>query len=289
MKYFIVDVFCKGKYSGNQLAVVLSPSSLSGETMQAIAKEFHFSETAFILENNPREGLYRVRIFTPQNEVPFAGHPTLGSAFIIRKEFERRSCKGVLLDLDVGKIPVTFDDDHDIQWMRQIEPTFASIHHPGAIAELLGLSTDELDDRFPVQAISTGMEFLLVPLKDLNAVRKASLNSGRYREYFTGSEHLPMFIFCPETYETTNAVHCRMFADDLAIPEDPATGSANGCLAAYLAHYRYFGSHEIDISVEQGYEIGRQSILYIKSNLEKNRYNIEVGGKVKMIAQGELI
>ncbi len=100
----------------------------------------------------------------------------MGSAFIIRNEFERRRCKQVLLDLDVGKIPVTFDDDHDIQWMRQIGPTFASIHHQDAVAELLGLSTDELDDRFPVQAVSTGIEFLLVPLKDLNAIRKASLN-----------------------------------------------------------------------------------------------------------------
>ncbi len=289
MKYFIVDVFCKGKYSGNQLAVVLSPSSLSGEMMQVIANEFHFSETSFILENNQHEGLYRVRIFTPQNEVPFAGHPTLGSAFIIRNEFETRSCKQVILDLDVGKIPVTFDDDQDIQWMRQIEPTFGSLHHQNAIAQLLGLTPDEMDERFPVQAVSTGIEFLLVPLKDLNAVRKASLNLGRYREYFTGSKHLPMFIFCPETYEKTNAIHCRMFADDLGIPEDPATGSANGCLAAYLTHYQYFGSREIGISVEQGYEMGRQSILYIKSNLEKNRYNIEVGGKVKMIAQGELI
>ncbi|MGC8770827.1 MAG: PhzF family phenazine biosynthesis protein [Brevinematia bacterium] len=289
MKYFIVDVFCKEKYTGNQLAVVLANSSLTKNEMQVIANEFHFSETTFILGKNEQDNSYRVLIFTPKSEVPFAGHPTLGTAFIIRNEIEFTKPENIFLDLNVGKIKVSFDDKNNIQWMKQIEPEFGKIHSKNKVAELINLKKDNIDEKFPIQEVSTGINFLIIPLKNINSVKKASTNLILYKKYFKDKKPLPIFIFCPETYEKENKVNCRLFADVFGVPEDPATGSANGCLAAYLAHYKYFGSNKVDITVEQGYEINRKSILHLRSNLESNKYNIEVGGKVIKVSEGLLL
>lgn len=288
MKYYIADVFCKKKYSGNQLAVVFVSEKISENEMQKIASEFHFSETTFVFPKDKQEKSYRVRIFTPQNEVPFAGHPTLGTAYIIRNELEKDVSK-IVLNLNVGRIPVIFDDTHEIQWMKQIEPVFGSKHITKDIAEIISLSEDDIDERFPVQGVSTGLEFLIVPLKGIAAVKRAYTNLDRYKEYFKETDRMPLFIFSPETYEKGNHVNCRMFADVFGIPEDPATGSANGCLAAYLSKYRFFGTENINAKIEQGYEINRESILHIRTSFENGRYNIEVGGKVIKVAQGNLL
>lgn len=289
MRFFIVDVFCKGKYSGNQLAVVCSAESLSPAEMQAIAVEFHFSETSFIVGRGEEDGSWRVRIFTPRNEVPFAGHPSLGTAFVIRNELQKRKSAKVALAMRLGKIPVSFDDDNDIAWMRQVEPVFGTTHSREPMAGLLGIPVEEVDERFPVQSVSTGMEFVLVPVNDLRTLRNASVDPVKYGEYFAGKDPRPVFIFSPETYEQENSISCRMFADAFGIPEDPATGSANGCLAAYLSRYRYCGSSAVDISVEQGYELGRKSILHIRAGLEGDTYGIEVGGRVVKTAEGMLV
>lgn len=288
MKYYIVDVFCKDKFSGNQLAVVFAPENISDNEMQKIANEFHFSETTFIFPKKSDEESYRVRIFTPNNEVPFAGHPTLGTAYIIRNEFENSANK-ILLNLKVGTIPVTFDDNENIQWMKQVEPIFNTKHNAKDIAEIINLSEDDIDNRFPIQGVSTGLEFLIIPLKGLNRVKQASVSMDKYKEYFKTTSEMLLFIFSPETYKNDNNINCRMFADTLGIPEDPATGSANGCLAAYLSKYKYFGTENINIKVEQGYEINRQSILYLKTSVENNNYNIEVGGRVIKVAEGNLV
>ncbi len=288
MKYFIVDVFCREKYAGNQLAVVIQDKPLTNALMQNIASEFHFSETTFVnpLKNN--DGSWNVRIFTPKNEVPFAGHPTLGTSWVIRNEIEKTSQKDLTLSVKAGFIPVTFNDESSTIWMKQLEPVFGTVHESAPIAKFLNISTREIDSCFPVQEVSTGINFLLVPLKNLQAVKKASLNFPLYCRYFAGSEPLPIFLFCPETYEKENSINCRMFAEFFDIPEDPATGSANGCLASYIVKHKYFASHKTDITVEQGYEIDRKSILHLKTNFENGLYNIEVGGSVIKTAQGEL-
>jgi trans-2,3-dihydro-3-hydroxyanthranilate isomerase len=289
MKFFIVDVFGLDKYSGNQLSVVILDKPISQSEMQKIANEFHFSETTFILIENSTGNEFQVKIFTPQNEVPFAGHPTLGTAFIIRNEILRENIHEVVLNFMVGKIPVSFDDNRELQWMSQIEPAFGRTHNPEEIAKILNISTDEIDLNFPVQNVSTGIEFLLIPLKTLNSVKLVSTNLTKYKEYFQKIESKPLFVFCPETYDADNRINCRMFADLFGIPEDPATGSANGCLAAYLTKYNYLKTSQIDIQVEQGYEIGRKSILHLRSCFDDGKYNIKVGGKVIKIAEGMLV
>lgn len=292
MEYYIVDVFAEKKYSGNQLAVVKLTKSISDIEMQKIANEFHFSETTFILSNHIKDNYeYNVRIFTPQSEVPFAGHPTLGTAFVIRNEIIKENIEEVILKLKVGRIPVTFkyNDNEEILWMKQIEPEFGNIYDITDISKMINIQENDIDNKYPIQEISTGMPFIIIPLKNLKAVRKASTNIPLYKSFLNVNTQKPLFIFSSETYNKNNHINCRMFADLFGIPEDPATGSANGCLAAYLVKYKYFKTNKINIKVEQGYEIGRESLLYLQAEKNNNKFNIHVGGKAIKIAKGTLL
>ena len=290
--FYILDVFAEEKYAGNQLAVVIGAGNLSGAEMQRIAKEMNYSETTFILSEQPQNGGYDVRIFTPEIEVPFAGHPTLGTAYVIQQEIIEKPVETVNLNLKVGQIPVTFNYDGqqpDILWMKQIEPTFGNAVGPGPISAVLGIEESDIDERFPIQDVSTGLPFIIVPLKNLDAVKRVKIARDKYFQFIENRFAKAIFVFCPETYHLQNDVNARMFADYAGVPEDPATGSANGCLAAYLVKHRYFGSDKIDVRVEQGYEIGRPSLLYLKAEDNDGEIDVCVGGKVVMVAKGELV
>jgi trans-2,3-dihydro-3-hydroxyanthranilate isomerase len=290
--FYIVDVFAERKYAGNQLAVLRDTKTLSDTQMQEIAKEMHFSETTFVLSEKKRKGGYDVRIFTPEHEVPFAGHPTLGTAYVIQQEIIKEPVETVTLNLKVGQIPVTFDykGGHiDLLWMNQKSPTFGQIFEPIPISEVLSLDKGEIDHRFPIQEVSTGLPFIIVPLKSLNAVRQSKTNKDKYFELIKTTQAKAILIFCPETYKKENNLNVRMFADYYGVPEDPATGSANGCLAGYLVKHRYFGKDRIDIRVEQGYEIGRPSLLFLRAEQKDDKIDVWVGGKVIMIAKGEFV
>ncbi len=287
--FYILDVFAEEKYAGNQLAVVRDAGGLSGEQMQKIAKEMNYSETTFILSEQEQNSGYDVRIFTPEIEVPFAGHPTLGTAYVIQQEIIGKPVETVNLNLKVGQIPVTFEGVGDgILWMKQNEPTFGDVVDTKAIAEVLGIVESKIDERFPIQNVSTGLPFVIVPLKGLEAVKRVKIARDKYFQWIENREAKAIFVFCPETYQPENNLNARMFADYAGVSEDPATGSANGCLAGYLVKYRYFGNSQIDIKVEQGYEIGRPSLLYLKAEDNDGQIDVSVGGKVVMVAKGEL-
>lgn len=287
MKFHIVDVFARERFSGNQLAVVLLHESMDKTDMQRIATEFHFSETAFIALHESAGNRFRVYIFTPAGEIPFAGHPSLGSAHVIREEILGGGVDEVVLELESGLVPVRFDSD-GLVWMRQMEPVFGEEHDRSAIAPILSLEAGDIDSRYPVQNVSTGLDFIVVPVKTLKAMKDAAIDPQEFRRHFSARDRKPLFLFCPETYERENRLNCRMFDDVLGAFEDPATGSANGCLAAYLAQHGYFGSDSVDISVEQGFEIGRKSILYLRSRIDGGSFNIEIGGRVFAVADGSL-
>ena len=161
--FYIVDVFAERKYAGNQLAVVRSGQSISDTEMQWIAREMNFSETTFIMAETPRDGGYDVRIFTPGEEVPFAGHPTLGTAHIIRNEIAPDITGKVILNLKIGQIQVTFNND-GIAWMKQIEPTFGKQFSAEMLAPVLGLEVNDMDPRFPIEEVTTGLPQIIVPL-----------------------------------------------------------------------------------------------------------------------------
>ncbi|MBW4440269.1 MAG: PhzF family phenazine biosynthesis protein [Plectolyngbya sp. WJT66-NPBG17] len=293
LPFYIVDVFAERKLAGNQLAVFRQANQLTTEEMQAIAKEINYSETTFILSESPQNEGYPVRIFTPDQELPFAGHPTLGTAFILQQAVIQDSVSIVRLNLQVGQIPVTIeyiDRAIDVLWMRQNAPHFGRQFESSAIAAVLGLSSDQIDDRTPIEEVSTGLPFIIVPLKNLAALQQAKVDREALFRLIETTEAKAILIFCPETRSLDNQLSVRVFVEALTgSPEDPATGSANGCLAAYLVEHSYFGRMSIDIRVEQGYEIGRPSLLLLRAEKQDEAFEISVGGKVILVAKGEFV
>ena len=288
----MVDVFAEEKYQGNQLAVFITedePSdteSLSDAEMQKIARETNFAETSFILSKGKVNGGYDIRIFTPDFEVPFAGHPSLGTAFIIRNEIEKENSESVTLNLKVGQIPVTFGESGYL-WMKQKTPGFKSRFNPDTLAEILGITNSDIDKRFPIQEVSTGLGSIIVPLNSLDAVKRCHISHDRYRRFLKEEHNSILLVFTDQTYHSANDLNVRVFANDTGYPEDAATGSANGNLAAYLLEYDYFSHCSLKYKVEQGYEMGRPSLLQVKAEKSGSQFDINVGGKVILTARGE--
>ncbi len=293
LPYYIVDVFTETKYAGNQLAVVRNASSISDKRMQKIAREMNFSETSFILSGKKKDGGFDVRIFTPKSEVPFAGHPTLGTAYIIQQEIIRRPEKTVTLNLKVGQIhvtPIYKKGSPDILWMKQKSPVFGETFSAETMAEVLSLRKEAIDQSFPIQDVSTGLPSIIVPLKNLESIKNCRINREKYFEFIQDKNAKLILVFCAETYYKSNKLNVRVFAEYDGVPEDPATGSANGCLAAYLAKHKFFGKDRIEnIRVEQGYEIGRPSLLLLRAKQRGEEIDVFVGGKVQMVARGALV
>ena len=290
--FSIVDVFAEEKYAGNQLAVVRSGEGLASDTMQKIAREINFSETTFIVRETRHRGGFDVRIFTPGVELPFAGHPTLGTAYIIQRELIRKPVRKVVLNLKVGPIPVFFTylrGKPDVLWMRQIEPRFGQKMDPRRLAPVLALRAGDIHPNFPVQEVSTGIPFVIVPVKTLAGIKRSRYRQEKLAGLTTDRRGRAFLLFSPETYDDRNDLNVRVFAHAYGVAEDPATGSANGCLAGYLVRHRFFGEKSIEIRVEQGHEIGRPSLLLLRAGEKAGRIEVRVGGRVVLVARGKLV
>ena len=289
LPFHIVDVFAEEKYAGNQLAVFRDDEGLPGELMQRIAKEMNFQESTFITGVDLDSLVFKVMIFTKERELPFAGHPTLGTAYVIQKAIVGRQVEKVTLDLKAGMIPVTFsyvDGEADVLWMKQLNPVFGEAHPPEPVAEFLGLEPEDIDADYPIQEVSTGVPFFMIPLRTRDAVVRTRINREKLEAYTQGTEAKSPLVFCREPVYPENHLKVRMIG---STGEDPATGSANGCLAGYLAKHRYFGGPKVDVKVEQGYEIGRPSLLYLRSEDRGEEIDVYVGGRNVMVAKGEFI
>jgi len=292
LPFFIVDVFTEKKYAGNQLGVFPKAAGLSAVHMQQLAKEMNYSETTFVLSSEPRDGGYDVRIFTPDREISFAGHPTLGTAFIVQQEIIAQPVDRVALNLKIGQIPVTFSygqEGPENLWMQQQEPNFGSQIAAESISKSLRLQETELDERYPIEEVSTGLPFIIVPLKTLDSLKRIQADRDACLRLVENLNAKAILVFCPQTHFEKNDLCVRVFAHYYGVAEDPATGSANGCLAAYLAKHRYFDQGHIDIRVEQGYEIGRPSLLLLKTEDSAGKINVYVGGKVMEVAEGSFV
>lgn len=284
MKFFIVDVFAEQKYQGNQLAVFVPDRDVTTAEMQQIAKEMHFSESTFV-SPAVRDGGFDVRIFTPDMEVPFAGHPTLGTAFVIRELLGWSADERIVLNEKVGQIPVTFADGK--LTMEQKPPAFdEEIADRELVARMLSIGIDDLDERFPIRNVSTGLPAVIVPLRSLDAVRRCAVRHDLYARFLVEHVKAALLVFCNETVDAANDIHARVFVDDEGFFEDPATGSANGNLAAYLVRHRYFGEASIEYRVEQGYAVGRPSLLHVSAAERAGAFVIRVGGRVFPVAEG---
>ena len=289
MDFYITDVFGQEKYSGNQLATFLHCGNLSDREMQQIAREMNFSETTFVVADRPRDGGYDVRIFTPAAEIDFAGHPTLGTAFVIQRYLIGQTVDQVVLNLRVGPVPVRLpmSSGDAMLWMRQGEPTFGAHLETTTLAQVLSLDINDFDVRWPVEQVSTGLPHIIAPLKSLAALKRARIVRERYDALVQQKWAKALLVFSPQSYSTTHDLSVRMFADYYGVPEDPATGSGNGCLAAYLVKHRYFETSSIHLRVGQGFEIGRPSILALQATEEEGRISVNVGGQVIPIAKGQ--
>jgi trans-2,3-dihydro-3-hydroxyanthranilate isomerase len=235
LRFYIVDVFAESKYSGNQLAVFRDCAKLSTEEMQRIAQEMHYSETTFVTSDEERDGGYDVRVFTPAFELPFAGHPTLGTAYVVQSQILGKPVEKVTLNMKVGQIPVTFsyaDGKADILWMRQKRPTFGRRFDRGRLANILGLSVTDINPKFPIMQVSTGIPFVIVPLTGLRAIKRIKVNHTAMSKFVRSTKSTAVLVFSSETYLEEDDLNVRVLGVAEEIPEDPATGSGNGCLAA---------------------------------------------------------
>lgn len=287
MEFHIVDVFAEGRYSGNQLAVFRCRSLLPDEEMQLIAREMNFAESTFILSEKEREGGYDVRIFTPAQEIDFAGHPTLGTAHVLSAKIVRRPLKRITLNLKVGPIAVDLPaEEGDALWMKQNAPIFGWTLEASALAGVLNLPVEAFDERFPIHEVSTGLPHIIVPLRSLEYLKQARIDREKYFRLIEHAWAKNILVFCPEGRMPGHDLSVRMFADYLGVPEDPATGSGNGCLAGYVVKHRFLGTASIDLCVGQGHEIGRPSLLLLRATENGGEISVAVGGRVVEIADG---
>jgi trans-2,3-dihydro-3-hydroxyanthranilate isomerase len=284
-RFFFTDVFTTQRHGGNQLATFVDCESLSDAEMQKIAREINFSETTFITSRQPHDGGFDVRIFTPKAEVEFAGHPTLGTAHIIRNKLRLTDANELTLNLRIGKIPVTFTENA-VVWMKQMPPVFGKQCDASILAQILGIAPSDIDLTFPLEEISSGFPTLVVSLKNLAALQRVKINKEKYFAFANDAWAKLILVFSRESYAPEQNMSVRVFADFYGVPEDAATGSACGSLAAYLVRHQYFGSSNLDVLAGQGYEMGRPSTLALRAHENQNGIEIFVGGSVVDVAEG---
>jgi trans-2,3-dihydro-3-hydroxyanthranilate isomerase len=285
--FHLLDVFAEHRYAGNQLAVVIGAEDRSSEEMLAITREFDFSETTFVV--GKRDDAYDVRIFTPGSEIPFAGHPTIGTASVLRRI---HGGDRVVLNLGIGRVAVDFESraGEEIAWMQPPMPTLGGLRPREAAAELLSLQPHDLAPDYPVQEVSLGIRFLMVPVVGRDALVRARLDlAARDRLAEQGLELTGVYLFCRDPQRADRDVACRMLFDANGVREDPATGSACACLGGWAAEHGYLGSLPVDVAVEQGHEIGRPSLLFLRITERDGERCISVGGRCIPVGQGKLL
>lgn len=282
-----IDVFTDSPYSGNQLAVFPDADGLNTEQMQKLANEINYSETTFIFNSSDPEADFEVRIFTIKLELPFAGHPILGTAYSIMNIFDMWHEKKNILRLKTkaGIIPLEMIDD--VVWMTQKEPEFFRRYEDrNEIADLINLSPEDIADDLPIQEISTGISMLIIPVKNLSAIQKAVGHVNNLKKFFGNKDSLAPYLVTLETLNVSAKVHARLFAPHLGVIEDAATGAAAGPLTAYLLKYGIFGKN-FEIENEQGIEMGRPSKILMKGEIKENKYTIKIGGRCAWVGRGE--
>jgi trans-2,3-dihydro-3-hydroxyanthranilate isomerase len=289
--YAIVDVFAEQPLAGNALAVFPDARGLTGDQMQSIARETNLCETTFILPRAPeieRERGVQVRIFTVREELQFAGHPTLGTAswlYLHHPIF--RGAPTITLDLPVGPIPVSFSAQQGgpgvYGTMRQNDPVFGAVHAPAAVAAAIGLSVDDLDPALPIQTVSTGLAFCIVPLRSLEVAARLAIPQPLAQAYLAGTD--AKFFHCIARASAASGAdwHARM---QFYNGEDPATGSASGCTIAYLVRHSLAASGQ-PVVLEQGIEMLRPSRIYVRATRNSDQVSdVFVGGRTILIASG---
>lgn len=289
----VVDVFAEQRYEGNPLAVVLDAVGLEKTEMQAIARETNLSETTFVC-GRESDGSFRVRIFTPAEELPFAGHPTLGTASVLRDVLadQGEEVSRIVLRLDVGAVPVEFEGEAGActAWFTAPPVELEGFPDPRRLAEAVGLDPNDLADNAPPRAVRAGPSFVLVPLRNRAALERSRLDLQAFQSLVDQDYSTSVYLFTQDTVQAENDLNARVYFNANGVREDPATGSATACLGAYLLEHRILGDGPLDLRIEQGISMQRPSLLRLRASFDANAGRlIRVGGKVVPVIRGELL
>ncbi|MDV3000611.1 MAG: Trans-2,3-dihydro-3-hydroxyanthranilate isomerase [Chroococcopsis gigantea SAG 12.99] len=294
-RYYTADVFTDSIFGGNPLSVFPEASNLTPQQMQKVAAEFNFSETVFVLPPETPTGTKRLRIFTPTTELPFAGHPTIGTAYVLGSisDADLLDKSTVYFEEGVGLVPVTIRyRDGKPCYTELTAPQLPVFGHESPsleeIASILSLKTEDLmTDRYAPQAVSCGLPFLFVPIRDGSAFQNIKFDRTAWQKYLSHSAASSIYVFCFEPELENSDIHARMFAPALGVTEDPATGSAASALAGYLSARHPLEDGCLQWIIEQGFYMGRPSILTIEADKENNEIKaIRVGGTSILVCQG---
>jgi trans-2,3-dihydro-3-hydroxyanthranilate isomerase len=296
--YVQIDVFTSQRLAGNQLVVFTDARGLTDSDMLALARETTLQETSFVFPRDPaterRDGI-KVRIFSPDGELPFAGHPTLGTAAVLRMagappSVSQDGSSTLILDLKAGKIPIAFHGDATGVFgeMTQLDPVFGKTHDGTQVAQLIGLQPDDLEHDLPIQTISTGLAFVIVPIRTLKALQSLRLDFDKNDAFLkTAGENAVDFHYITRD---TGDPKVRLRARNIdRIGEDPATGSASGCTAAWMVKYAVTKPNE-QVLIRQGIEAHRPSELFVRaSKIADQIHNVRVGGYAVKVMEGSLL
>jgi trans-2,3-dihydro-3-hydroxyanthranilate isomerase len=297
-RYLHLDVFTDAPFEGNQLAVFPEPATLTTEQMQTITREMNFSECTFIFPSEASGTDVRMRIFTPGEELPMAGHPTIGSTFALVKEgMIKPGQAGFVFGLGVGPTPVSLEwkgTALDFAWMTQKNPRFGGeVKDRDGFTRALGVTPQDLAEA-PVQVVSCGVPFLFAALRTREAVDRVAVDPKAYREACTaaGVGDLPLFVFTTDRAQSTldEAVYSRMLAPGFGIAEDPATGGASGPLGCYLFRHRLIARERLTHIISlQGVKMLRPSRIHISIEAAgEDITRVRVGGRSVLVGDGRL-
>jgi trans-2,3-dihydro-3-hydroxyanthranilate isomerase len=299
VKFTLIDVFTSRPFGGNQLAVFTDADGLSDAEMQELAHEMNFSESTFVLPADSAGAARRVRIFTPKHEMPMAGHPTVGTAWVLASygQIPLKSAHGVTdatLQLGIGPVVVTIegaDAKPEFVWMTHREAEFGATRSDRErVANALGVAAADIRDDLPIQIVSTGNPFMFVPLHRLEALAKCTVNAGSIAALVKPGEQAPLIYMFVANESGEFAPRSRMFAPHLGVPEDPATGSAAAPFGAYAATYGLIDpAPRTSFLIHQGVEMGRPSEIHVEVvRKESGTFGIRIGGRCAIVGEGAL-
>ena len=282
LPFYIVDVFAEKKYLGNQLAVFTGAGVLNTEEMQKIAREINFAESTFITKLDNENCVAEIRIFTPEHEMQFAGHPIIGTSWVLMNRIFENQPKNISLSVPIGVIPIF--QSGDLVWLQAAQLQFLDTFSGEDFLKFSNLTSTDFDDTFPIQEVTTGSAFVIVPLKSKKALENLVLDKVEMNQWLQAhckTNHRAIYFYC---LEEKNLVSRMLYIEDNQLKEDSATGSASTCLQAFLLKYH---SAEIQIVNHQGEFINRASQIYFDGKRSGEVFDIKIGGKAHFLAKGE--
>ena len=288
----MVDVFAERRYAGNPLAVIVGEAYPPAEEMQRIAAEMNFSETTFVLAEPDEQGSFPMRIFTPSREIEFTGHPLLGTAWIVRRHLAPMDTPVIRLGTPVGDVTVTFEPGAgamELAWFTAPPITVGRTAEPDALATALGITTDDIDPASPPRVVGAGTSAVIVPLRSAAALRRSRLDLQKYSALAEQGFPPLTYLYTAETHSLDNDVCVRFFFDAHGLREDPATGNGAAFLGAYLLENDPDAAREVSLRIEQGHEVRRPSLIFLRAQRREGHPEIRVGGHVIPTASGYLL